>query len=266
MTYIQKTGSFLEIDENGYIVNTASKEHIQEKWKPAVEEIVEKTKEQYGGDLHSVYLRGSVAKGEAIESISDIDTYIVVDLPNEDIDRSWATPFKKDLIKKYPFVSDVELIITPLAGLEDRKGQKIMIKTQSVCLYGEDLAKQLASIKPGISSEQHARHIERDIDETKKELQKDLEDWEIKRECTWIMKRILRTGCELVMGRSGKYTRDLYPCYEVFVQYYPEKSDEMWRVLELAIEPIDDTKEIVTLLDSLGPWIVEEVANIFGEV
>jgi len=266
MTEIQKTGDFLRTDKQGHIVNTARVDLIPEKWKPAVDAIVQKAKEQYGDDLHSVYLRGSVAKGKVVENVSDIDTYIIVDLPNEEIDRSWATPFKKELIKKYPFVSDVELIITPLAGLENRKGQKIMIQTQSVCLYGTDLAAQLSPIKPGTGSVQHAQHIERDIHKTKEELQKDLEDGEIRKECTWIMKRILRTGCELVMERSGKYTRDLYPCYEVFAEYYPEKEKEMWRVLELAINPVAEKEEIQNALSGIGAWISKEVAHIFREV
>lgn len=61
---LKKTvGSFLEIDTNGYIINPASFEKIQEKWQKPLDEVKSEYLTRFGTTLHSLYLRGSVAKG-----------------------------------------------------------------------------------------------------------------------------------------------------------------------------------------------------------
>jgi len=44
MIEIQETGSYFKIDEDGYLINPASIEKIQEEWKPLVDEVVESYK------------------------------------------------------------------------------------------------------------------------------------------------------------------------------------------------------------------------------
>ena len=72
---IRKTGSYFDTDSEGYLINPASMTKIQEEWKPIVNDVVKTYKEQFGDDLISVYLRGSVSKGEAVAGISDIDSF-----------------------------------------------------------------------------------------------------------------------------------------------------------------------------------------------
>tara|TARA_B100000745_G_scaffold58094_2_gene34452 strand:- start:13273 stop:14073 length:801 start_codon:yes stop_codon:yes gene_type:complete len=263
MDTVKPIGSFLQTDADGFIVNTTSPEKIQSVWLPAVEMVKEAYQKHFGEHLHSVYIRGSVAKGEAIDNISDIDSFAVVTLPYDDIDTSWSKDFVREMTTQFPFIVGVEIGAIPLEELEDHKGDRIMIKTQSICVYGENLAETLPSLKPGIETAQHIKGIEREINKTKEWLQEDHTDEEIKRRCTWIMKRIIRSGFELVMERSQKYTRDLYPCYEGFSEYYPEKKEEMYEILKLAIEPISDKKKIVMILDNLVAWLVEEISKVF---
>jgi len=260
---VKPIGSFLQTDADGFIVNTTSPEKIQRAWLPAVEMVKDAYKQHFGEHLHSVYVRGSVVKGEAIDNISDIDSFAVVTLSYDNIDTSWSKDFVKELIGQFPFIVGVEIGAIPLEELKDHKGDRIMIKTQSICVYGENLADTLPPLKPGIETAQHIKGIEREINKTKEWLQEDRTDEEIKRRCTWIMKRIIRSGFELVMERSQKYTRDLYPCYEGFAEYYPEKKEEMYEVLRLAIEPTSDKKEILMVLDNLGAWLVGEISRVF---
>ena len=70
---------------------------------------------------------------------------------------------------------------------------------------------------------------------------------------------MLRTGFELVMERANKYTRDLYPCYKAFADYYPEKESQMKEILHYALNPTDDMEKIRKLRGDFFPWLVEEV-------
>jgi hypothetical protein len=47
----------------------------------------------------------------------------------------------------------------------------------------------------------------------------------------WFPRRIVRSGFEVTMDRSDRFTRDLYLCYEQFAKYYPERSKQMYQVL-----------------------------------
>lgn len=259
---IEPIGDYLETDPNGYILNTTSVDLIQPVWRPAIDEIVNVYKEHYGDSLHSAYLRGSVAKGKAIDNISDIDTFAIVSLPKDEIDRTWVTEFRNSMADKFPFVKGVEMIITPLDGFESRRGQQILIKTQSICLFGSNLADDVASFKSGSNTIQHLQHLEKDIDEILEELLPQKDSKQILNDCSWIMKRVVRGGFELVMKRSGLYTRDLYPCYEGFAKYYPEKKSEMYRALELAVCPTIEANEIITTLNNIGKFVVQEATTI----
>ncbi len=251
-------GSFLEIDSDGFIINPASLEKIQAKWLVPLEEVKNEYISHFGEALHSLYLRGSVPKGEAIDGLSDIDTFAVVDLNDDQIDVSWFRELNQRICEKYPFVEGVEVIGIPLRKIEEFPGDKIMIKTQSVCLYGTNLADTIPPYKPGFEAVQHTQGIAKEITNTIAWLEEDNGEKKVARKCAWIMKRIIRSGCELVMERSGKYTRDLYPCYKVFSEFYPEKKEEMYAALNLSISPTHDKQKILHILTNLGDWISKE--------
>jgi hypothetical protein len=72
--------------------------------------------ENLGENLYSVYVRGSVARGLAIDGVSDVDTFALVK-PSFSSERiRWQkTDFQSDIAesiqKKYDFVADVEMML-----------------------------------------------------------------------------------------------------------------------------------------------------------
>lgn len=194
-----------------------------------------------------------------MDNLSDIDTFAIVDLNEEGVDVTWWRELNHRIRERYPFVEGVEVVAIPLKKIDQFPGDKIMIKTQSICLYGTDLSETISPYKPGLDTVQHAQGISKEITNTIAWLQEDKSEEKVKNKCAWIMKRIIRSGCELVMERSGKYTRDLYPCYEVFSDFYPEKKDEMYEVLNLSISPTSDNQIILRVLTVLGTWLTVEV-------
>ncbi len=47
----------------------------------------------------------------------------------------------------------------------------------------------------------------------------------------WFSRRIVRSGFEITMDRSDRFTRDLYLCHEQFAELYPDRAAQMFRVL-----------------------------------
>lgn len=261
---IRQIGDFLPIDEEGYIQNTLSPDNIQENWKPVVDDVVKAYKEHFGDKVVSVYLRGSVAKGLAIEGISDVDNFAVIDLPREELDLSWQKDFLIEMKNKYPFTDDVEVGVFTLEDFNQGRNPKMFAKTQGLLVYGENLTKDLPEYKIGRDMVAHGFGLQRGMELNRNHIEKNKDNSGIiKSRCKVMMKRIVRVGMELVMVRANKYTRDLFLCWKEFSRFYPDKSEEMMRALKLSVAPTDNIDEINEIFDNLGSWLVEEFNKQF---
>ena len=54
------------LDPNGFIVSDVSKDKIDKVYVPCIRESVESLRNLFHQQLHSVYVYGSVARGEAV--------------------------------------------------------------------------------------------------------------------------------------------------------------------------------------------------------
>jgi hypothetical protein len=259
-------GDVLSVDAEGFLINPCRRDLIAPPWSDAVTAVVEAYRAHFGARLHSVYVRGSVAKGTAMLDVSDIDTFTVLHGEPEDADRSWAESLHARLAQDFPFQTGVELAMVSLRTVREDTAAWVwpfLIKTQSVCVWGQDLASTLPGFKPGPALAGHALTLASDLQEFRAHCPeagdaRDGQDW-----CQWIMKRVVRTGFELTMARERTYTRDLYPCYAAFARHYPEHALQMRQALQWAIEPIHDKKMLTQFLDDFGPWLEAELAMVF---
>ena len=256
-------GKVYETDIEGFIINEASADMIQPPWTSVVEDV----KDSYLNNwqkIHSIYIRGSIARGSGVEGISDVDTLAVVYGDKKDLDHSWVLNFKQEMLEKYPFCLDVELKCVPLnrlLNLEDEYCHtlRMIVQITAVCIWGDDVRPLLPKFKPGRETMKCALVLSDNIDR--------LINWREQykftpRSCQWIMKRILRSGFEIVMAEANCYTRDLYPCWQIFSRYYPEKREQMKQALHWAINPTDDHTEILSFLQDFGGWLVARVQQL----
>ena len=224
------------------------------------------TFQHLGEKVHSLYLRESIARGTAIAGVSDVDTFAVIFGEREDIDRSWIVAFQQCMAVQYPLQTGIEIGFVPYRAVCDAhgaRGTRLLIKTQCDCLWGEDLAPPLPRYKPGRALVGHAIEIKEDIQQVIERLPT-MEDAEtVQAWCQWIMKRVVRTGFELVMEHERAYTRDLYPCYVAFARHFPAQAQQMHHALARAIEPSDNKEELAQFLDGFGAWLVTVVTEMF---
>ncbi len=138
------------------------------------------------------------------------------------------------------------------------RGYKILLH-QSVCIFGESVEVPKKKITSEFAI--HAPNFRKRFDWFDEFIKKDNSPENIKGKCVWLMKGMLRIGLELTLDRVGKYSRDLYPCYEIFSEYYPEKKDEMYKVLELALNPVNDLEYLISIKEGFGEWLLQECAK-----
>jgi hypothetical protein len=94
----------------------------------------------------------------------------------------------------------------------------------------------LPQFKPGVDLVNYAYTWETDLAKTLEILEQLSPHHlrfsaEVKKQCGWIARRMVRTGFELVMEVDQSYTPDLYYCYERFSAYFPEKQGAMKKAL-----------------------------------
>lgn len=268
MAEILKIGRLLKTDKDGFIISESSADKIASPWKEAVEEVKNAYLQNLGDVVHSIYIRGTVSRGEAIEGISDIDTFAVITKKPEEVDRSWVRETRKALDAKFNFSTGVEFAHISLDELfDDDKlfNDRFTIKTQSACVYGEDLAQKIEPFKADIQTASHFhRNLDKVLENAKKGIANNPDKEDIKEWCRWVMKRIIRAGFILVMDKEQAFTRDLYPSYELFSKHFPDQEPRMKIALDLAINPTDDVEALNHFLDDFGVWMREQVEAKFA--
>jgi hypothetical protein len=285
MNEVLEIGHILTTDAAGFIINPARPENLVAPWKQVVEAVKLGYLRHLGDNVHSIYVRGSVARGLARESISDVDSFAVV--RREVADLSWTAEVEKEVRQRFAFCAGAELVCLVhedlLRGADDYHASwRMILKTQCVCVYGEDLAARLPDYKPGPETVVHAtelrRHVERMTDDLRALLfLTRLPFGErlfrtsgggyralVSLGCAELMKRIVRTGFELVMEEERVYTRDLYPCYTIFAKHFPARASSMRRALELAINPTGEPRALLTFLEDFGRWMVAAAEQRYG--
>lgn len=239
---IKPIGSYIYPDATGVFRNPLTADLIQPDWKPVVNAVINLYRNEFGDALHSVYLRGSVAKGTAIKNISDIDTMAVVDLPDrETLNKNHAlrdNPLLEQIRADFPFVTNIEFGVYLLSETVTDPDFTILLKLFGLNIYGKDVLAQLPDLVPGQDVYLHACNIT-------KELAQLLENPEISdRKMTWITKRILRSGMEISTETLQRHSRDLYYCAESWKEADPEVVDLADTCLELSINPHEDRETL----------------------
>jgi len=201
-----------------------------------------------------------VAKGTAVRGVADVDSMAITTRRLTEEEQELSNEIWKIIEAKYDFITGLEVFVVELEEVESFKELQFLLKTQCLCIYGEDHIAVLPKCKVGVkASYGHSFTLEKDV----KKLGQYRKEGENEKElCSWVMKRLVRIGFELVMVKEQCFTRDLYPCYEMFSKHYPEKSSVMFEALTLAVFPTDKPKEVDTVIDKLTPFLLKEIAVI----
>lgn len=227
----QQIGRFLGIDQHGYIMPDVAIERIGARWTPLVAYVRDQLFNRNG--VRSVYLRGSIPRGLAIENVSDADFIYVSDTNFDRADMELADTAKT----RFAFVNGIELFRLDRTAFDkvrppqSRPYYHMLLKTQCLLLTGDDIAADIAPFRTGVDLVSHVFALTSEFARLPK-LLKQARHNDVERSIhQWFSRRIVRSGLEITMDRSDCFTRDLYLCYEQFAAFYPGRFEEMFRVL-----------------------------------
>jgi hypothetical protein len=262
MPQVSPTGSAFEISREGYIVNPCRQRSIKPPWNDIVSAVREVYLQRFAQQIHSVYLRGSVPRGTAIEGVADLDSFGVLRRHAELPPAGWQEEPRARLLAAFPFMSDVELELFRFPDDSPRSRRlRFTIKTQSLSIAGEDLAPAIPPFRPGREAVMRAPLIGEQMQMVREALEAPAaaDPAATRSLIGWLMRSVVRCGFELVMEAEKVYCRDLYPCFALFSKHYPQRARHMHRALEWAIQPPAQRETVLAFLDDFGSWLKEEV-------
>ncbi|GEN86060.1 MULTISPECIES: nucleotidyltransferase domain-containing protein [Oceanobacillus] len=245
------------LDPDGYIISDVSMDKIDLRYLPCIEETVDWLKNLYQQQLHSVYLYGSVPRGDAVLIKSDLD---IIAMFRTKLTASQLDELKKlagKLTKKYQsLVREVGIAIADYDYTFDTSNyyENAFLKEICVCVYGEDVRECFGPYKltPEIPISFNG-----DICEVRNRVLKRMKaasDEDFKILLQGFCRKLIRTYYSMTMVRSQIWTTRLYEQSKVVVQYFPEKEDVIHTLLNWIEEPSADRNPAYKLLHKEGEW------------
>ena len=248
------------LDQDGNIVSEVGIDKIDIAYLPCIQECVEKLVKSFSHHLHSVYVYGSVARGEAIKGKSDLDLIVMF---NGGLTSEKSTELKTlsdTLFQKYrSLVRDVGIAVADLDYTVDPANyyEGAFLREISVCVYGEDLRVKFGPYKlsPEISISFNG-DIGDVVSRTIRRLHSASGD-EFKKVSQGFARKLIRTYYSMVMVRSEIWTTRLHEQAEVVMQYFPQK-ERVIRSLQAWLEEAPTNHEqVLNLIECEGKWVTE---------
>lgn len=245
------------LDQNGFIVSDAKIEKICDTFLPCIQDSIESLKELFGPQLHSVYLYGSVARGDAIIPQSDLD---LIAMFKGSLDSGRVAELKKlskALSNKYTdIVREVGIAIAYYDVTLDPANyyENAFIRELSVCVYGEDLGTLFGPYK---LTKEIAIRFNGDIHDSLSRFLSKI-DWctnaDFKLLTQNFARKLIRTYYSMVMVRSQIWTTRLQEQADVFIRYFPTKLPVVLQLLHWIDEPPIDHQTVIKLFQIEGEW------------
>jgi predicted nucleotidyltransferase len=233
---IKKTGKTYKYHKNGNLICKQEKSNIDKRWLKALKHVIKVYTKEFKDEIHSMYVRGSVASGQITDNFSDLDVMIILNkgYGNDIIKliKDYHINTKNEIVSEYSFVKALELLIAPMDyHPKHRYEMSFMLKHMAICMYGEDLSKNIRKF-----TKKDFFRVYGHIDHTCEQIKK-------KRLTVTMFKSIIRSSFYLIHDKVDVFTYDLYPVMELFIKEYPETKRVFTLIMEGAIS--ENKKNIV---------------------
>ncbi|MCG7344923.1 nucleotidyltransferase domain-containing protein [Sporosarcina sp. ACRSL] len=248
------------LNGEGYIVSDVSMDKIADAYFPCIHESVKSLLKLFPSQLHSVYVYGSVARGDAVVVMSDLDLLVIFKDTLSAEELAAVKTFASELSRKYDSlvrevgiaVGEYDYVVNPANYYE-----QAFLSELCVCVHGEDLRERFGPYR--LTSE-IAISFNGDIDQVLARTMKRLEAASID-ECKTITqnfaRKLIRTCYSMVMARSQIWTTRLHEQADVFIYHFPHK-ELMIRTLQKWIKmPPANQESVLELFKSEGMWVAE---------
>lgn len=253
------------LDTDGYIVSDVHLEKIDQIYWPPIEEAIDRLEKLFPERLISVYVYGSVARGEAVIKKSDLDLLAMFDTTLSGDEITNLKELVAELSRTYQsLIREVGITFAYQDYTMDPANyyENAFLKELCVCVHGDDVMEPFGPypLIPEIPI-----RFNGDIAAVSDRLLNRLKPAsnEFSYVTQKIARKLIRTFYTMVMVRSQIWTSRIHEQAEVFLRYFPEKASTVRTLLEWLEEPPSDFETTYQFLKRESKWASE---HFFDEV
>lgn len=248
----KRIGRFLHLDAGGHVVSDVGIDRVGAVWQPLVVFVRDAVMSRPG--VRSLYLRGSIPRGLAIEKVSDADFiyFSETNFDPADIELERAAEARFGFVKNVTLYRLDRAAFAKVRPPQRRPYFHMLLKTQCLFLAGEDIVRDIEPFRIGPEMVSHVFSLAGEFVRLPKLLEESRKSGAEESVRQWFSRRIVRSGFEITMDRSDRFTRDLYLCYEQFAEFYPERSRQMFRALTNCLNGAENPLQYAELVAFLA--------------
>lgn len=231
---------------------------LQQAFIPLLEALTAGLVRQFPALIHSIYLYGSVARGEAIPGVSDLDITLLLTKPadSEALQRleAWRQGFQREqrIVSKVDFdIGSVDEALKP----EHHDSWGFWLKHHCRCLWGEDVSAAFPPFRP---DRRMARAVNADLRcvlaryrEQLLQARPEPDEKRLKREAA---RKLIRATNMLRAEESVFWPTTLTDYAEQLLARYPAQQADMTYLLAHAVGEANDAAFADRMMDFLA-WM-----------
>ncbi len=237
---------------------------LQDEFRPVIEEFADLTNTLFEDEIHSIYICGSIPKGQAIPYISDVDFTLVFKHDLKSYYMETIQHLKTVLGSKYPIISKVDIASCTVGDVLKRQDEwGFWIKIVSVCIYGNDLGQILEPIcitKSLIENlNKETMHV---ISRILNKLRLTNDEDEVRRLRHALTKRLIRAMFTLILDKVGYWTDDFDLIFDHLYANFPDQEKKI-RALNFFLNNEDSSmEEYLATVYGIMMYVQERLENL----
>jgi predicted nucleotidyltransferase len=225
-----QTQSTKGLDKQGYITTPYSVSKIQPEFTAVVDHTISTLVASFGERLHSIYLYGSIGRGDATPYCSDLDMSVVFTSKVSDKDVLVLKHLSEDIAAKHTVITKLDF--DPGEHSQIKQPSELYrwqfwLKHCCCCLWGDDLSKEFTQHKPSFDI---AVGLNEDLSNA---YQSFLSQTANSQQVKSISKKILRAAYLLIAPQDNTWHHNLDDMYISSLPYYPRYQEELKTIFAL---------------------------------
>ncbi|MDA3811905.1 MAG: hypothetical protein PF518_16430 [Spirochaetaceae bacterium] len=203
--------------------------NIQPQYRTFTNDFLQAVTQLSGNSLDSIYMCGSIPKGQAVPGKSDADfTLVFNQTPVESLLKQLET-LKSDFLSSCSFITKIDTPVCLVSEvLNNPYDWGFWVKIICICVYGKDLTLNLPELVP---SRDFVLGLNEDTDSVLSVLISDYDKNPLLPAAVKLAKRLLRGLYSLTMDREEKWEDDRIVQSEITIVYFPGLEDDIKKLL-----------------------------------
>lgn len=250
----------MAIDSQGRIATLPPVDY-QAQFKQVIDDVVDHLQRVLKDQLHSVYVYGSVARGQAVACHSDLDLCLIFIRKLDEAELKQLNETHSYLEKTHRVVSKIDFDIGTLADVFDERNLfswGYWLKHHCRCIFGDDLRLRF---EPFFPSRKIAVAVNGDFVDVLTQYIHDLKilkDINKRRLIQRAAARKLLRSTNMLRGHNeAAWPESLNEYAEQFIALFPEYEHQINYFLRQSFEPQDDIGTFISKLESFISWLNE---------